>query len=234
MVSSELTVTRIDNKSGRASRAATWLFIPLWVIGNALGAAAGTAMSQLWNERPLGFDFIIPPIILCTTLALLQGTVLNLYLRRILFPWLFAGLALGLLMLNITLFGLMLRGMGASYLLAFLITACIASGLTGFWQSIILVGRVWHEGWWLPINVVAWAVAVIIEGYAGWHGIGYAFLGNGDVIQATVTTMIASTISGAGLAWLMSHPLQLAELNHGTPFALKEDSVEDKHMQTES
>jgi hypothetical protein len=66
---------------------------------------------------------------------------------------------------------------------------------------------------------------VIIEGYAGWHGIGYAFFGKGDVIQTTATTIIASTISGVGLAWLLSQPRKPAE-HHGTPLALQQ-SVEE-------
>lgn len=245
-----MNVSRLNTPAKRELRGQKlpgWAFWLLWMGANAIGGATGVALSNVLALWSPSCSFIFgPAIALWIPLGLAQGLVLSLFLRRIFVPWMLASASGGFLGVVFAFPVGALWGFRFSLALSLAVMGAAGGLVVGFFQMLALVDRVSKLGRWILASTVGWAIALLIEGSTGLSGIWALLLGRGDVLQGTVIILIAAAISGLALTWMLaytpSNPSSLEKAvpalntsrDDGTPFALKQDSAEDKHEPTTS
>jgi hypothetical protein len=200
-----------------------WFFYPAWVALTAISIPvaaliAWLVVSQVENiaggtiqvgGRPRITEDYLSSYILIPVLGLLAGLLQYLLLRRHL-PrtgrWVAAtalGLVMGLVAGRLTLYAL--QGTIGSTLLGVLSTALIGGSL-GLAQWLVLRPCLRHAAWWIPANVLGWAVV-------GW---GAESLSNQMVVPAVGVVLVPGIATSIAL-WLLLDRLPRLEGISGRP-----------------
>ena len=79
-------------------------------------------------------------------------------------------------------------------------TLTLFGAALGFFQWLVLRGRVYQAGWWIALNTVGWALAAVLNIIPSEPGPSYTFE---LMIVLTIAPLVPVALAGAGMVWLL-------------------------------
>jgi hypothetical protein len=88
------------------------------------------------------------------------------------------------------------------------LTLTLFGAALGFFQWLVLQGRVYQAGWWIALSTVGWALAAVLNIMPSEPGPSFTF---DLMIVLTIAPGVPVALAGAGIAWLLRRPVAIGQ-----------------------
>ena len=194
------------------------------LLGLGIVIGAGAIASTLTEPVAIGLLHLVGALV-GTVIGVAQWLVLRPYIRHpnrwiivtivgAMVGWM-VGVKASVFLALVT--GLGTRGLSLSiFFEGVLLLGAWVGLMLGFAQWFVLQANLPGAGWWIPANIVAWALGLAVAflgigmaKQAGWDAIALAGTGFAGILSGAVV----GAITGAVLVWLMRSHLRGTEVN---------------------